>query len=55
MWESHLEGKKCKNHSHAIFTIPFYESQVKYLRKAFTKEQKVIMIFYTIISLLIEH
>jgi hypothetical protein len=28
----------CNGYRHAIFTIIFYESQVEYLRKAFTKE-----------------
>ena len=30
----------CNGYSYAIFTIFFYESQVKYLRKAYTKEKK---------------
>ena len=29
----------CNGYSHAIFTILFHESQVEYLRKAFTKEK----------------
>ena len=29
----------CNGYSQAIFTILFYESQVKELRKAFTKEK----------------
>ena len=28
----------CNGYSHVIFTILFYESQVEYLRKSFTKE-----------------
>ena len=30
----------CNGYSHAIFTILFYESQVKELRKASTKEKE---------------
>ena len=29
----------CNGYRHAIFTIIFYESQVEYLRKVFTKEK----------------
>ena len=38
----------CNGYSQAIFTILFYESQVKELRKAFTKKRnnfKVLMTF----------
>ena len=35
----------CNGYSHAIFTILFYESQVKELRKAFKKKIKVLMTF----------
>jgi hypothetical protein len=41
----------CNGYSHAIFTIIFHESQVEYLRKAFTKELKkknsaYLLLFY---------
>ena len=35
----------CNGYRHAISTILFYESQVEYLRKNFTKELKVLITF----------
>ena len=41
----------CNGYSHAIFTILFYESQVKELRKAFTKEKKKFKVLMTFLLL----
>ena len=41
----------CNGHSHAIFTIIFSESQVEKIRKAFTKEKKVLMTFLLLLLL----
>ena len=42
----------CNGYRHAIFIFFFYESQVEYLRKAFTKEnffKKVLMNFIAVL------
>ena len=52
MWESHTERKNAKSlmtfycfyNFDVMFTVPFDKSQVEYLRKAFTKEKKVVML-----------
>ena len=42
----------CNGYCHAIFTILFYESQVKHqVRKAFTKEKKNLKVLMTILLL----
>ena len=41
----------CNGYSYAIFTILFYESQEKELRKAFTKEKKNFKVLILISNL----
>ena len=36
----------CNGYRHAIFTILYYESHVEELRKAFTKDKKVLKTFF---------
>ena len=44
----------CNGYRHAIFSILFYESQVEYLRKAFTKEKRKKSVNY-FVSVVILH